>query len=262
MRITSMATTMITFIVLAVQCFESSPGQESGKSLLERVERTYKSLDSYQFEGTMSTQVSSADGKINIDAAFVMAANKPDKIRVEIKSPAMGLEYFSIASGKTTWEYLPRQGQYTRRESKDAYVDKELYFRMWALALGVMLPSFERITERLMRAEIVREESIAISGIRNCYVVEAEYDSPDYGLGSGPSHKTFWIDKDRSAVLKEISTDTMKSTALVGAETVYVTAFTVVKLNELLDDALFIFSPPSEAKEVKRLDGPQKTKTK
>ena len=251
---------MITFIVLAVQPFEALPGQESGTSLLESVERRYKSLDSYQFEGTISSQVRSAAGEINIDAPFVMAAIKPDKLRVEIKSPAMGLEYFSIASGTTTWEYLPRQGQYTRKESKEAYVDKELYFRMWALALGVMLPSFERITEGLKRAEIVREESIGVSGGKNCYVVEAEYDSPDYGLGSGRSHKTLWIDKDRYAVLKEITTNTMKSGALGSAETIYVTTFSVVKLNELLADALFIFTPPEGAKEVEQLNGPQKTK--
>jgi outer membrane lipoprotein-sorting protein len=197
MRRTRMATIMITFIALAVTGFEALPGQESGKRLLERVERTYNSLDSYQFQGTISSQVSSDAGVINIDSPFVMAAIKPDKVRVEIKSPAMGLEYMSIASGTITWEYLPRQGQYTRKESKEAYVDKELSFRMWALALGVMLPSFERITAQLKRAEIVREESIEVSGSKNCYVVEAEYDSPDYGLGGGSSHKTFWIDRDR-----------------------------------------------------------------
>ncbi|MGH7807683.1 MAG: LolA family protein [Thermodesulfobacteriota bacterium] len=262
MRRTKMATIMITLSVLAVARFDALPGQESGKSLLEKVERTYKNLDSYQFEGTISSQIESASGEISIDASFVMAAIKPDKVRVEIKSPAMGLEYFSIASGKTTWEYLPRQGQYTRKESKEAFGEKELYFRMWALALGVMLPSFERITERLKNAEIVREESISVSGSKNCYVVEAEYDSPDYGHGGGTSHKTFWIDRDRYAVLKEITTDTMKLGALRGAETRYVTTFAVVKLNEPLDDSLFIFTPQDGAKEVKQFDRPQKTKAK
>jgi outer membrane lipoprotein-sorting protein len=54
----------------------------------------------------------------------------------------------------------------------------------------------------------------------------------------------------------------MKLGALRGAETKYVTTFVVVKLNEVLDDALFIFTPPDGAKEVKQLVRPQKAKTK
>lgn len=262
MRRTRIVTVMIPLIAFAVHSFDASPQSESGKSLLERVERTYNSLDSYQFEGTISSQVRSVASEINIDTPFVMAAIKPDRLRVEIKSPAFGLDCLLIASGTTIWEYLPLQGQYTRKKSKKDYVGKELSFRMWAVALGVTLPSFERITETLKRAEIVREEWIGVSGSKNCYVVEAEYDSPDFGLGGGSSHKTFWIDKDRYSVLKEITRDTMRLGALRGAETKYVTTFTVVKLNELIDDALFIFTPSDAAKEVKQLNGEQKSKRK
>ena len=128
--------------------------------------------------------------------------------------------------------------------------------------MGVKLPSFGGFTEHLKRAEIVREESIEVNGPRNCYVVEAEYDAPDFGFGGGTTHKTFWIDKDRFSILKEITTEPMKLGTMRGAETKYITTVEVVKLNEQLDDALFIFTPQAGTKEVKRLSGQQRAKTK
>ena len=246
------AVLMITFIVLSAKGFDGLDVQESGKSLLERVEQTYNSLASYQFEGTISSQTSTVSGVINIDVPFEMAAIKPDRVRLAIKNPPMGLEFMSIASGTTTWEYWARQKQYSRKESKQTYAAKELSLRVWAVALGVKLPIFERITENLKIAEIIREESIEITGSKNCYVVEAEYDSPDFGVGGGSSHKTFWIDRDRFAVLKEISTETVKLGAMRGAETKYITTFKVVRLNEQLDNTLFIFTPPDGTSEVRR----------
>ena len=84
MRRTRITTIVLTFIVLSAKGFEALPTQDGGRSILERVELTYKSLASYQFEGTISLQISSATGVINVDSPFVMAAIKPDRIRFEL----------------------------------------------------------------------------------------------------------------------------------------------------------------------------------
>ncbi len=104
----------------------------------------------------------------------------------------MGMESISVVAGNITWEYLSPQNQYTKKEAKEVRRDNELYFRVWAVALGVRLPQFEHVTERLKEAKILREESVEVSGSsRNCYVIEAVYDSSDPRLGIESSYRTF-----------------------------------------------------------------------
>jgi hypothetical protein len=63
-------------------------------------------------------------------------------------------------------------------------------------------------------------------------------------------------------VLKEVATNKMKPGALGGAtEITYLTTFAAAKLNEPLPDALFIFTPPDGAREVKQFNTPQKRRT-
>lgn len=262
MRKMKSATIIVAFILFVKGGSEALPNQDIAKDLLEKVSETYKSSSSYHFEGTVTSETKSPVVQSKIEAPFVLAAIKPDRIRVEVKSPAMGLEILSITSGRTTWEYLFPQRQFTKKESKATYAENELYSRMWAVALGVMLPQFE-YTERLVKAKILSEESVEISNTsRSCYVIEAEYDSSDSRPSGGTSHKTLWVDKERYVVLKEVATNKMTWAALGGpAEMIFVTTFNVSKLNEPLPDALFIFTPPDGAKEVKQFNAPQKRKT-
>lgn len=262
MHTTRLATIVIALIAFSVSGFQALPNQDAAKDLLERVAQTYKSLTTYHFEGTVTSEMRSLGAQAKIEAPFVIAAIKPDRMRVEIKSQAMGMESVSIASGRTTWEYLPQHRQYTKKESR-TYDENELYIRMWAVALGVRLPQFEHVTERLKEAKILREESVEVSGSsRHCYVIEAEYNSSGPQLGIESSYRTFWVERDRYTVLKEVATDKIKPGALGGAtESTYLTTFTIAKLNEPLPDALFIFTPPEGAKEVKQLGAPQKKRT-
>src|SRR5689334_1758227 len=121
---TQNTTVVMALIAFAIQPLDAFPGQDSGKSVLEKVERTYNSLDSFQFEGTISSEVRVPTGDVNASSRFLFAAIKPDKIRLEIKNSPMGLEILSITSGTTTWEYWPQKRQYTVRESKEAFVNK------------------------------------------------------------------------------------------------------------------------------------------
>jgi outer membrane lipoprotein-sorting protein len=132
-----------------------------------------------------------------------------------------------------------------------------------AVALGVLLPRYDNVMDGLKQARNLRGESLDLNGTNiDCYVIEAQYDTPEAFPGAISSAKSFWIDKKRYVVVREEYTTKIDSSAM-GApqEHVHTNIFTVVKLDELLPETLFTFTPPEGAIEVADFTS-QKTKKK
>jgi outer membrane lipoprotein-sorting protein len=122
---------------------------------------------------------------------------------------------------------------------------------MMALAVGVLIPKFEGISDNLKEARILREETLEADGAEiDCYVIEAVYAFGPAAAEERPIRRTYWVDKSRFVVLREAYTS---GTAGPGADTVprITTTFTAVKINEPIADDVFVFVPPRGSKEVK-----------
>ena len=232
-------------------------GQKEAAEIIEKVGNTYRNAQSYHFEAVYIIETKSEGMQIKKETLVVIAAVRPDKMRMEIKGSMMDLDTLMISNGSTTWEYLPRLKQYTRSkgtpttvttkgiDSRDLATDKITYYRTWAVALGILLPDYENITETVNKPRLLREEAIEVDGMTvDCYVIEADSAFPQFVT----SPKTFWIDKARYLVVRETYSTNMRGST--SSEIKQTTVFKVASVNEPVPDTMFVFSPPVDAKQV------------
>jgi outer membrane lipoprotein-sorting protein len=250
-----------------------SQNQDESQNILKNVSQTYNSLTSYYFEANSIVEIRSERAQMKMERPIALASVKPDKMRMEVKSPLMDM--LVISNGPTTWEYMPRLNQYTKKsggpttivsKGKDGIErtsDKEEYLRLMAIALGVLLPRYDNILDGLKRSKLLREESLGINGASiTCYVIEAEYDRPEAIPNAKESPRTFWIDKERLVVLREQYIVKIPSSEFGTGEQTHTVEFKVVKVNEALPETLFSFTPPEGAKEGEELSSPSRRKNK
>ena len=241
-----------------------SQERDEARGILKKVAETYRNLKSYYFESNIVVHVKRGQTQVTIDSPIVLAAVRPDKMRMEIKRSPMMLDWVVISNGSTTWEFIPTRNEYTKksggrttitakgRDGIERTIDKDEYLRVMAVALGVLLPRYDNVMDGLKQARNLREESVDLNGTNiDCYVIEAQYDTPEAFPGAISSAKSFWIDKKRYVVVREEYTTKIDSSAM-GAqqEHVHTNIFTIVRLDELLPETLFTFTPPEGAIEV------------
>ncbi|HXG66496.1 MAG TPA: redoxin domain-containing protein [Blastocatellia bacterium] len=240
--------------VYPTQAQDANPAQE----LLRKVGETYRNTKSYHFESTAVVESSSARMESKMNIPITVAAVRPEnKVRFDVKS--LTLDVVTVSDGKTKWSYLPAAREYMKEpvEPEDARQNEAEIHRM-AGFLGVRIPSYEDIAERVKSAKILREEALEVQGKKiDCYVVEVEYEPDGRKPGVEVSPKTFWVDKARNVVLKEFFTTKVKPHPLRNIiETKQTITFAVAMVNEPLPDALFTFAAPENAAEVEALDLP------
>ncbi|HEY2933977.1 MAG TPA: redoxin domain-containing protein [Acidobacteriota bacterium] len=242
-------------------CFEScllaAQVQPEARELLQKVSDVYKRLDHYHFEALTVVEVKSDALNQRMEMPMVLAASKPGKSRIEMKNPMFGLTL--VSDGKTTWTYVPRLGQFTKKAAAQVKAAQGAVAASPGLVNDTPLTQYAKIPERLKSARTLRQETLELGGQKiDTVVVEAEIDRPQ----SGPSvveisPSTLWIDKSRFVVLREQNSIKMKNPFGSGMmETAQTTTFSVTKIGAPLPESLFTFNPPPEAKEVAELDLP------
>lgn len=262
------------FMLFLLTSMSRSQERDEARGTLKKVAETYRDLKAYYFEANIVVQVKRGQTEVKIDSPIVLAAVKPDKMRMEITKSPMMLDWVLVSNGSTTWEFIPTRNEYTKKsvglKTKSAKRidgiertgDSDEYLRMMAVALGVLLPRYDNVLDGLKEARNLREESLDLNGVNiDCYVIEAQYDTPEAFPGARSSAKSFWIDKKRYVVVREEYTTKIESGA-IGAphEQVHTNIFSVIKLDELLPETLFIFSPPDGAIQVADFTSQKKNK--
>jgi outer membrane lipoprotein-sorting protein len=250
-----------------------SQDKDVSREILENVSQTYNTLSSYCFEVNSIVEIKTKQTQMRMDRLIVLAAIKPDKIRMEVKSPLMDM--LVVSNSSVTWEYMSLLNQYTKRiggpttivskgiDGVERTSDKEEYLRLMAVALGVLLPRYDNLLEGLKRSKILREETVEINGTNiSCYVIEAEYDRLEAFPGAKISAKTVWVDKNRLLVLREQYSMKIPSDEFGAVEQTHTIEFKAVKVNEILSERLFTFTPPEGAKEGEDQITPKRKKGK
>jgi outer membrane lipoprotein-sorting protein len=242
----------IIFVTLAISVSSASGNKSDAAEIIAKVAETYRNAQSYEFDVLEVLETTARGSETKKETRVHVAAVKPDKMQMEITGSMMGLDSLMISNGSTTWEYLPNHKQYVKRigtpttitskgiDSKKTALNKELYFRVWAAALGVSMPDYSGIEQTMLNPRLLREEPIEVSGTNiDCYVIEGDDTQPQFDL----SPKTFWIDKARYLVVREMYTLSLRGQGV----TKHTTVFKVATVNELLPDSMFLFTPPEGA---------------
>ena len=255
---------MLALVILLMTVPGISQDQIDPARVLQRVAETYRAAHSYHFEATIVREMKSQGIYTKTEFPIVVAAIKPDRMRMEIRSAAMNVDILAISNGRTIWEYLPRQKEYTKRDVAEIGDDTALYFLMWSAALGVALPQYEQIVAHRGEARFLRDEAIVLNTRSiDCYVIQAEYDSPVPSRGREPLVRTYWIDKLQYLVLKEVCVaNGTFGDATPLLENTSITTFSVASVDQPLSESMFVFTRPEGANEVKRVSTPEKRRQK
>lgn len=252
-----------------------SQPQPDARELLKKVNESYRTLKTFQFEGQTVMEMKGDGVYMRFELPFMLTYGKAGQKRVQVKNPFEGSRTI-VSDGQTEWTYLVSENQFTKKafdktslpETGTPLLDQFKSYTMFSDVIS------EDLTEGLVSAKVVREERIELGGQHiNCYVLEVIYSDKgetaaklkdakignDVEQGKMAFPMTFWVDKERLIILQHkfdgggIFAQIFKAFA-DNANFTMATTLSVAKINETLPDSLFAFTPPAEAKEVAKFD--------
>jgi outer membrane lipoprotein-sorting protein len=239
-------------IALALTWAYLATAQETPLAIeeLHRVSDHYAKASRYHLAGDVTITLSSqSDGSLLSQDrhSFIVAMQKPDKVRVEM-TPIEGEEAMYIVSdGQSAWAYSPTRNEYMSlvvpkgaprpvAESEVSETTAVLYAQQLA---NQAVEVFRRFSSA-QHAEITRQERMGVgAGSADCYVIAIE------GMPFPKSSTTWWVDKQRHVVLRE----EIRNESGPTKETMD-TTYTTVTVDEPLPEGLFGFTPPPNARRV------------
>ena len=219
--------------------------------LLQRVGRTYRNVRSCYFEGLLRTEIEGEGFYQRIELPVVVSADKPDRMRVEIKHSLEG--YLMVANGDYRWEFVPRLQQFTRVEA--GTVRAAGFVSKPSSVLMSLLEDYSRLGQHSPRVRLLGEEDHIVGDRRvDCLLVEYSGPTPLRYVDESDQARILHIDPARNLVLQEDS-NTAKGSTPYGwpAEVKHTLAVTKSIINEPLPDDLFAFAGPQGARQVSAL---------
>jgi len=243
---------VVLSMLLALACTSFPQERSQAEQLLQEVGRTYRNLSSYHFESVATDEMDGEEKDEKTRTTLVVAAVKPGKMRVEIKDSTTSL--WVLSDGQTTWIYSPAMKQYIRKRVVPEENDHGEGIGGGAglnSAASRLVEAYSRIADNIREARLLSEESVELEGKSiACHVVQVKYanKSPD---DSEELSKTFWIDKARYLVLREVSTLRRRANPSGGPGEIRRTiTFTLARVNGPIPESFFVLTPPAEARQV------------
>ena len=218
------------------------------QTLYDRAQAAAKSFHSLQYSAEMTMQLGVPSGPIK--STTEVAYLSPGKTRMEIKTS--GTTMLDVSDGETTWVYNSMTKQYAKIPAAQGPAAV-------MAVMGIKLPDTSYIHTSY---KTTGQETIDIDGQKyECWVVEMQIS--EFSFASGPNDKaappkvtaavmTSWIDKKLGIDVQF----TLAMTMQMGGQDNEMHQKVVkksLKIDQPLDEALFTFNPPSDAKEVKEL---------
>lgn len=226
-----------------------------GSAILEKMSEVYRTLESYQFEGTLTKETTAEGFLQRREVPIFKAAVLPDKVRVESGLPKNRV--ISVSDGKNCWLYSARLQQYSRSTPAEMKQIMEGGPVSEAGSISALATKFvddygmlaEKVSEvQLLRTEVLQNEGRA----SDCYVLEFADPAPPASLRIiEVLPRTLWVEKEAFIVLKEISGSRSESPEEgVESESRETLLLKRARINEPLPDDLFSFVPPEGSKEL------------
>ncbi len=219
-----------------------------GQKLYERAQATARSFHSLQFTIETTSEVGFLTEPIKTE--ILSAYLNPGKTRVETKG--VGMSVLDVSDGENTWLYNSRANQYAKVPAVQGPAAV-------LAVLGMKMPDVSSIH---FNYKTIGEETIEIDGQKyECWVVElqfGEFALPTSQADKAPPAKisgavmTSWIDK-------KLGIDVQSALAMkmqIGGTDLQMHQKMVKKslrIDQPVDEALFTFTPPPGATEVKEL---------
>jgi thiol-disulfide isomerase/thioredoxin len=231
---------------------------EDARSTLTAVLAKYANLSTYYVEGTRESTTTDEVQRYWQQERFTLAKAAGNRYHYDIKAPDQW--NLVVADGTVEWTLQPWKGEYTRRplsnqtaksgDPDDAVPD----FVARVAQHYIEDPSDFKIDT----ADFLTEESLIFAGQPvPCYVIRATHKRTEQEPGlMHVAQWTFWIEKKRRLIRKQMLVARNSTSVLQPLHEVdqtFTTHYTTVDMEGVPPAALFTFTPPSGASQVRRL---------
>lgn len=203
---------------------------DDAAQILKSTEDTYRSLKSYDFEGTTTLETKVGASVSKTETSFVVAFKEPNEFRLEYDYPSAG-KWERVSDGKTLWNHRS-----ITKESKESPVTDDDVRMLEGSPVAV----FSQIGEDAVKATLVGSEQVPMGGQSfDCFVVQFERPNQTASGAAQPLPVKLWIDKTRHLVLRQVSVSEAHNSGS-STENIRTVMFTRVEVNQVPDD-LFHF---------------------
>src|ERR1022692_3500071 len=219
------------------------------QTLYDRAQAAAKSFHSLQYSAEMTMEMGVPPGPMTTTSG--VAYLNPGKTRMEIKTGSISM--LDVSDGETTWVYNSMTKQYAKIPAAQGPAAV-------MAVMGIKLPDTSYIHTSY---KTTGQETIDIDGQKyECWVVEMQIS--EFSFASGPNDKvappkvtgavmTSWIDKKLGIDVQFTFAMTMQ----MGGKDIEMNQKVVkkgLKIDQPLAEAMFTFTLPPDAKEVKELN--------
>ena len=238
---------MMRFPILLTFCCSLAAYSQTNPDPLDillQTARTYRQLNSYYVEGSSVVESVSDGSQSRNETRMVIATISPSKKMVELRAPGRSITS-RVFDGQTVWEYKSTSKQYSKK-------DQASYERPRMDFVSNPIENYGTSLAVANSPVYVREDVLDVAGSKiPCHVIEVPSRMKPSNIFLESSPTTYWIDKVRRIVLREASTSKIKFPSQDEPMTQTTTkSYTVIRLNEPVDEKLFVFTPPEGASEV------------
>jgi thiol-disulfide isomerase/thioredoxin len=231
---------------------------EDARSMLLATLAKYSNLSTYYVEGTQESTTMDQVQHNWQQERFTLAKAASNRYHYDIKTPDQW--NVAVADGTMEWILQPWKNEYTRRPlSNQPAQSGDLD--------GAVRDFIARATQHYIEdpsdfkidtADFLTEESLIFAGQPvPCYVIRATHKRTEQEPGlMHVAQWTFWIEKKRRLIRKQmmvVRNSTSVLQPLHEVDRTYTTSYTTMDLAGVPPAALFNFSPPTGASQVRRL---------
>jgi len=226
--------------------------QPDANALLARAAGLYSGAEAYYFVASEHTVTSNGEARKETGNLVLAARDEQGRSRVEFDDRSQG--GVAVFDGTSRWVYVPAMRRYSKLP-KDLPTEAQAGGMNFDVLARRYLDRYGSLDQRVLKSEAVRTETLAMDGGDvACQVVEVSYDPPP-GMREGLIERVYWIAEESGLVLQEHSTASMTSpnNAAGRVQVVQEIVFQRAKVDESLDQDLFVFVPPPGAQQVESL---------
>jgi thiol-disulfide isomerase/thioredoxin len=251
---------MLTIIGAAAAFAQTaaSPTPSEGLELLQQVAHQYADAKSYYIE-SVEERTSNSNYSHYWEKTVITSAQSPgDRFHYEGHSSSGNA--MKVADGKTVWTYRADEHRYTAKPQPIGTASQQTVITMTESAMFQaenLRKNLGALAKALKSADLLPDATLVVNG-RKVYCNVVRFQSSDQ---KRLFDKTIWIDKTNQTVIKIIEhahTYFISGASRLPLEQETTTVFTRVELNGPVNESLFAFLPPSDARLIQDFPDPRK----
>jgi thiol-disulfide isomerase/thioredoxin len=241
-----------------------STSSSDGLDLLVRAAQHYADAKSYSIESVEERTTTREYGR-SWNKTILTAAQAPgDRSYYEGRTDTGSS--IKVSDGKTVWRYHVDEHRYTAKPQSSQ--DTASHGMIAMPEMGVMNAENLRrnladMAKHLKSAERLPDETLTVNGQQVlCHVVRVQSSDQKREQPGYLFTQTIWIDAERNTILKTVEhvhTFMFMGTSRLPVEEEITTTFTKTVLDGAVQDSLFIFTPPSDAKLIQDFPDPSES---